>query len=171
MLLIKFEHWCSCASKQTLVTILHTLLAVVHIALLQPSPLAGGGRGHISPCLWGPLHLTVAQCVAIYGIMCNYRHHNIQTLHDPAWVTTLSTTVGAIMHVCSGTSQIKINEACVPPQYPAQLTEQIIMASPQSSPSAANLNLGIPEGWCSAGWSADIQYCLMYGVHMCRVLV
>ena len=70
----------------------------------------------------------------------------------------------AIVHVCSGTSQIKINEACVPPQYQAQLTEQIIMASPQSSPSAANLNLGIPEGWCSAGWSADIQYCLMYGV-------
>ena len=90
MLLIKFEHWCSCASKQTLVTILHTLLAVVHIALLQPSPLAGGGRGHISPCLWGPLHLTAARCVAVYGIMCNYTHHNIQTLHDPAWVTTLS---------------------------------------------------------------------------------
>ena len=39
------------------------------------------------------------------------------------------------------------------------------MASPQSSPSAANLNLGIPEGRCSAGWGADIQYCLMYGVH------
>ena len=74
----------------------------------------------------------------------------------------------AIVHVCSGTSQIKINEPEVPQQYPANLTEQIIMASPQSSPSAANLNLGIPEGRCSAGWGADIQYCLMYGVH--RVL-
>ena len=44
------------------------------------------------------------------------------------------------------------------------------MASPQSSPSAANLNLGIPEAWCSAGWSADIQYCLMYGVTQAAVL-